>query len=88
MNLDPRSLKLNTEMGMIIDSPELAAQMLERVEANLPQRTYRVELTDAGLQWTTQEKGENVILKSEPKAGFKKRLLWRVCSILPIEGQL
>ena len=88
MNLDPRSLKLNTELGMIIESPELARQMIHRAEAHLPELAYGVELTSAGLQWTTQEHGQMVSLNSEPGGGFWKRLMWRVSSLLPIEGQL
>ena len=88
MNLDPRSLKLNTELGMIIECPELARQMIQRAEAHLPELAYGVELTSAGLQWTTKEHGQMVRLNAEPGGGFWKRLMWRVSAMLPIEGQL
>ena len=88
MNLDPRSLKLNTEIGMIVDCPELAEEMLRTLASQLPERAYRVELGSGGLTWTSQEDGKTVTLKSEPPAGFTKRLIWRIASMLPIEGQL
>lgn len=88
MNLDPRSVKLNTELGIIVDCPELAREMIQGAEALLPGRAYRVELTSAGLQWTTKEQGQTIHLDSEPGAGFWKRLMWRVSALLPIEGQL
>ncbi len=88
MNLDPRSIKLNTEIGMIIECPELAEEMIQRAEDHLPERAYRVTLTPAGLRWTTQENGETVTEESEPGGGFKKWLMWKICGILPIEGQL
>lgn len=88
MNLDPRSLNLNTEIGMLIESPALAQQMLTKLEDRLPDHAYRVELTPDGLRWTTRENGQPLRLKSEPLAGFKKRLMWRISSFLPIESQL
>ena len=88
MNLDPRSLKLNTEIGMIVECPELAEAMLSRLEDHLPERAWHVERTSSGLRWTTQEKGQTISRPSEPKSGFKKQLMWRIGSMLPIEGQL
>jgi len=43
-NFDPRSAHLNTEMGILLESPELARDVLGRVAAALPARAYRVEL--------------------------------------------
>lgn len=88
MNLDPRSLKLNTEIGMIIECPELAEQMIQRVEDHLPERAYRVTSTPEGLRWATQENGQTVTRSKEPAGGFKKWLMWKLSGILPIEGQL
>ena len=88
MNFDPRSLKLNTEIGMIIECPQLAGEMILGMEEHLPELAYQVELTHAGLQWTTKENGQTIRRKSEPGGGFWKRLMWRVSAMLPIEGQL
>ena len=88
MNLDPRSLRLNTEMGIVIDSPELATQMLERAETKLSQRTYLVKSGPDGLTWTTEENGQLVTLKKEPSGGLKKSIVKMIASWLPIEGQL
>lgn len=51
MNFDQRSMHLNTEIGLIIDSPELAQQITARFEAMVqPANSYRLELrpNDAG----------------------------------------
>jgi putative cardiolipin synthase len=41
MNLDQRSRRLNTEVGLIIDSPELAQETAKRFEAMiLPENSY------------------------------------------------
>ncbi len=88
MNLDPRSLDLNTEIGMMIDSPELAEQMLKRMDAKLPTTTWHVEDTSHGLQWTTRENGQTITADSEPGSTFFKRFKSRVIFWFPIEGQL
>jgi len=46
MNYDPRSLHLNTELGVIIDSPELALEAVERFAAMTSlANSYKVVLT-------------------------------------------
>ena len=51
-NFDPRSARLNTEMGFVIDSPALAVQIAEAFEREVPDRAYRVRLTSDGhLEW-------------------------------------
>ena len=47
MNLDPRSHRLNTEDGMLIDSPELARRVAERIEVEFkPGNCWRLGLMD------------------------------------------
>ena len=46
-NLDPRSREINTEMGVLIDSPELAEELAERMEYLMqPENTWQVKLDD------------------------------------------
>ena len=85
MNFDERSRVLNTEVGLIIDSPELAQQTARRFDAIVaPANSYRVVLQADGpggapqLRWRTQEAGQMIEYKVEParsdwermKAGF------------------
>ncbi len=88
LNLDPRSMNLNTEIGMIVDCPELAEQMIQHLETRLPETSWRVESTPKGLQWTTREKGQTITLDSEPGMTRGMRLKSWLISWLPIEGQL
>ncbi len=57
MNLDPRSAKINTEMGAIVDSPELAADMAAVIERDMSGenawRVFRDE--DGALRWQDAE---------------------------------
>src|SRR5690606_22908243 len=49
-NVDARSAKLNTEIALLIDSPELAAQVTRFITDGMaPDRAYRVELDDGRL---------------------------------------
>jgi putative cardiolipin synthase len=93
LNLDPRSALLNTEMGIIVDSPELAAAVASYfTAATLPANAYRVALDhDAPgrpLRWHTELDGKPVVLRNEPKAGFKRKLSSWIGKLLPIDGLL
>jgi putative cardiolipin synthase len=88
-NVDPRSNYINTESGYIIESPELARQFVEAVDAALMHRTYEVFFNDQGnLRWRTIENGDEVVLKSEPQATAGRRFSAQVSKLLPIRGQL
>lgn len=88
-NFDPRSAYINTELGVIIRSPELAAWLDDRLDQLLPEVAYKVELDDQGrLRWLTIRNGERVVYTKEPDSGFWTRVWVRIMSILPIKGQL
>ncbi|GAB3096040.1 phospholipase D family protein [Aestuariicella hydrocarbonica] len=57
MNLDPRSAKINTEMGAIVDSPGLAEDMAAVIERDMSgENAWHVTLDDSGdLQWRNSE---------------------------------
>jgi putative cardiolipin synthase len=65
-NLDPRSSRLNTEMGVLFDCPPLAKQLPETVERDLDHTAYRVELEGHRLVWVTRENGKEVRYHRRP----------------------
>jgi putative cardiolipin synthase len=87
-NLDPRSNKLNTEMGVIYDCPALAKRLPEQTERELAQNTYHMELDHRRVVWVTHEGDKEVRYTSEPGAGFMKRVKSQVLGWLPIEWLL
>lgn len=87
-NFDPRSVRLNTELGFVVESAPLAAQLAKRFDQLVEDRAYRVELVDGRLRWSTQSDGQRIVFDREPHAGFWRRLAVRVLSMLPIEGLL
>jgi putative cardiolipin synthase len=90
MNLDPRSANLNTEMGVLVDSPELAAQLREQFQHNTsPDLSYRVQLDEErGLVWHDRLDGHERALEDEPDASVGRRLGATLLRALPIESQL
>ncbi|MGL6109291.1 MAG: phospholipase D-like domain-containing protein [Rubrivivax sp.] len=59
MNFDPRSRDWNTEFGLLIDSPELAEQVLALIDDVLLRAAYRVRLAEDGksLRWSLANGG-------------------------------
>jgi putative cardiolipin synthase len=89
-NLDPRSANINTEAGLYVESPELAAQLLAYMdEGILPEHSYRLQLDDDGdLVWITEDDGVEVRYHTDPLSTFGQRFMSGFIGILPIESQL
>lgn len=87
-NMDPRSAALNTEMGLLIESPNLAAQLPASLAANGANNSYVVTLDGNNLRWTTNENGQSVTFEREPHASWLRRASVVVMSWLPIEWML
>jgi putative cardiolipin synthase len=88
-NFDPRSININTEMGVIIHDPKLAEHFIEGFYAALENETYEVFLNEKEqLRWRTYEDGEEVIFDKEPETTWGDRFKVGIVRILPIRGQL
>jgi putative cardiolipin synthase len=90
MNLDPRSANLNTEMGVLVDSPALAEQLRQQFELNTsPELSYRVVLEEGeGLVWYDRVNGKDRRTENEPDATILQRLEVTLLRLIPIESQL
>jgi putative cardiolipin synthase len=95
MNFDQRSMHLNTEIGLLIDSPVLAQQLAERFEAMVqPVNAYALALrpieesSRQSLVWRTQEGGKAVEHATEPARSDWQRLQVNLLSLLPLDDQL
>ncbi len=95
MNFDQRSMHLNTEIGLIIDSPALAQQIAARFEAMVqPVNSYLLALrpNDSGraahLVWHTREDGNAVEYDAEPARSEWQRLEVNILSLLPLDKEL
>jgi putative cardiolipin synthase len=89
LNFDPRSILINTEMGLFIESAETGEAFSEGIMADLDRVTWRVDLDDKGkLRWTNSFSGEPVVTSKEPQASFWRRFQVGFYRLLPIESQL
>jgi putative cardiolipin synthase len=90
MNLDPRSAYLNTEMGVLVESPALAEQVRSQFErATTPELSYHVVLEGKeGLVWYDRVQGRERRLEREPDAGAARRLEVTLLRVLPIDSLL
>ena len=88
-NFDPRSARLNTELGFVIESPVLAGSLADVFADGVPERAYRVRLgAMAKIRWTEMRDGRELVHDREPGAGLGLRLVVTVLSWLPIEWLL
>jgi putative cardiolipin synthase len=88
-NFDPRSKHLNTELGLVIDSPELATQIETKFLALLPKVAYVVKLDENGkLYWIERNGDEEIRHNTEPNTTWYGRMGVWMLSILPIESLL
>jgi putative cardiolipin synthase len=90
MNIDERSKLLNTEMGVIADSPDLAGATEDFFAgATRPINAYRVTLDDGTMHWTSLgDDGKMTIAAHEPDVPLARRLEVYTLRLLPIDGLL
>ncbi|WP_051361646.1 phospholipase D family protein [Burkholderia sp. WSM2230] len=103
MNLDPRSAHLNTELALVIHSPQLASQVADGFERAIrPEQSYRVTLADdaqlaylrsigaplSPLVWTDVENGAPRTYIFDPQAGLYRNALTGLFSLLPVNAEL
>jgi len=88
-NLDRRSIDLNTEMGFVIDSPPMAAQLGKTLQESMPERAYEVRLDEQGrMVWIERSGAATRRHYEEPNTTVWQRAGVRILSILPIDWLL
>ena len=94
LNLDPRSVIQNTEIGVVFRSPVLGGHIAKAFDENIEKEAYRLELVrdeETGQEkivWHGRSNGKPVTLEKEPNAGFWRRLGIYLMMWLPIESQI
>lgn len=84
LNLDPRSIEINAEMGLLIDAPELAKLVSLGIAEDLPKTSYKVVKNDSGsLEWHGTIDGQPVVEDSEPLSSRWRRFKAWMLRILP-----
>lgn len=95
MNFDQRSMHLNTEIGLLIESPELAQELVRRFEAMAqPANAYELKLQSnkaSGGQhiiWRTLEDDQMVDHQTEPARSGWQKLKVNLFSLVPLDDEL
>jgi putative cardiolipin synthase len=93
LNLDPRAVVHNTEIGIVLTSEEMANMMGESFDRNIEIVAFRLELVkdkygSEKLLWHGVVDGEMKTFDVDPYTSFWRRFGIGFMSILPIESQL
>jgi putative cardiolipin synthase len=78
LNMDPRSIEINSELGIVIDSAEMVAPLANEVVDDLSRFAYRVKLDENGkLTWHGTIDDQPVIETKEPQtSGWRRFQAW------------
>jgi putative cardiolipin synthase len=90
-NLDPRSVDLNTEMGLLVESETLSNAVADSIENDIAGgNSWRVVGADAGgLEWVTLENGVvTTETETEPMTTPERRVEARLLAVVPDDAQL
>ncbi|MCU4587768.1 phospholipase D family protein [Acinetobacter ursingii] len=86
-NFDPRSAYLNTEIGVILNSPSLAKSIHQTMDQQLTHYAYKLVLdANHNINWYRQMPNSTKIYKKEPRMKWWQRAGVKMLSWLPIEG--
>jgi len=76
-NFDPRSVLWNTEVGVLVDSPELAEHVRHLALLGMaPARSYQPRLDNGRLVWVTEDNGRLHTLDKEPGDWWRRINAW------------
>ena len=93
MNLDSRSKRLNTEIGLIINSSDLANQATRRFNALTSlDNAYQVGLRASGLKdhlvWKTRIAQDEIEMQQEPARSRWQKFKVHLLTLAPIDREL
>ncbi|MCP4331542.1 MAG: hypothetical protein GY785_02710 [Gammaproteobacteria bacterium] len=93
LNFDPRSVVENTEIGMMIESTDMAVEMSDWFDRNIDRIAFRLALEenakgDEILVWHRSIDGQEYRYTTEPNTGFWRRFGVGFLRMLPIESLL
>jgi len=76
-NFDPRSVLWNTEVGVLVDSPELAGYMRDlALEGMDPSVSYQARLENGEIVWIAEDDGRLHTLHKEPGGKWRSFKAW------------
>jgi putative cardiolipin synthase len=89
MNMDARSARTNSEMGLVMRSSELARQVTSLLDDVSAEGSYRLDLDkNAGIVWSSGEPGAEKVWHRDPETTRLQRLSLRIVSLFASEDLL
>jgi phosphatidylserine/phosphatidylglycerophosphate/cardiolipin synthase-like enzyme len=90
LNFDPRSEKHNTELGLLIHSPELTAQLIQLARFVIDEAAFQVKLgaDRKHLEWHLRTADGEQVFTEEPDTSWWRRAMLGVVGPFIPEGQL
>lgn len=85
-NFDPRSTRLNTEMGLLINSEQMAQKVHKAFDEGINGLAWRVKQRDGKLVWIDSNTGS--VSTSEPGSNILNSIVLTVIGWLPVEWLL
>jgi len=76
-NFDPRSVLWNTEVGVLVDSPELTGYLRDlALQGMAPAISYQAKLENDRVVWVTEDNGKMHTLYKEPGDWWRRLNAW------------
>lgn len=93
LNLDARSVVQNTEIGVVIASPEIAGGLAQSFDDSIDEVAFRLTLENdehgyGSLRWHGMVDGETVTFEKDPYTTFWRRFGVGFMRLMPIESQI
>ena len=89
LNFDPRSIKINTELGIFLSDPEAGGKLRAALENVLPEIAWKLGIDGKGrLTWTYAHGEKTELRYTDPDAGAWAKLQAGIARILPVEELL
>ena len=87
-NFDPRSVSLNTEMGLMLRSPAAAGGIRTYFDVGARANAYELESRSGRLVWKDRSGPAEQVLTREPGVRFLHKVMLKALSLAPIEHLL
>ena len=85
-NLDPRSLRINTEMGLLIESPSLNQELRRLLQPDFsPRNAWNLRYDKQGrMTWVS----DDAVLLHQPTPSFMRRIEDWFLTLIPLEDEM
>lgn len=90
MNLDSRSARINTEIGLVVESAEIVREFMRLIPPDGFQSAYRLRLSDTGrVEWLERgDDGQLIVHRDNPGTSWAAELWNWLSSLFVGEDQL